>query len=195
MTWRLLVLAVIGASAPQTSVSPWSSSKGVDSRELRFTDKAGEHVVRFVLSAEKKQTLQGGRVERSRELTVTHLAGKKEVWHAKDFVTKCEFDLTLELIEGSIQVTDLDADGEPEISFLYRTACRSDVSPLTVKLLMYEGATKYALRGESRERVGEHELAGGEFKADPAFDRAPRSFVEFAGAQWKTLVVEAAGAP
>ena len=195
MNWRLLVLAVIGAAAPQPSVSSWTSSKGVDSRELRFTDKAGEHVVRFVLSAEKKRPGEGDSIERSRELTVTHAVGKKEVWRAKDFVSKCEFDLTLDVIEGSIRVTDLDDDGEPEVSFLYRTACRSDVSPLTVKLLMYEGATKYALRGESRERVGEHELVGGEFKTDPAFEQAPRSFVEFAKTQWKTLVVEAAGAP
>lgn len=195
MTWRLLVLSVIGSAAPQSSVSGWTTSKGVDSRELRFTDKSGEHVVRFVLSAVKEKQGEGDAVERSRELTVAHLAGKKEVWRAKDFVQKCEFDLTLDVVEGSLQVTDLDDDGEPEVSFIYRLACRSDVSPLTVKLLLYEGATKYALRGDSRERVGEHELVGGDFKIDPAFEQAPRPFVEFAKSQWKTLVVEPAGAP
>ncbi len=195
MTWRLLVLAVIGGAAPQSSVSGWSSTKGVDSRELRFTDKSGQHVVRFVLGAEKKKKGEGDSIERSRELVVTHSVGKKEVWRARDFVQQCEFDLSLEVLEGSIRLTDLDDDGEPEISFLYRLGCRSDVSPLTVKLLLYEGSTKYALRGESRERVGEHELAGGDFKVDPAFEQAPRPFVEFAKAQWKTLVVEAAGSP
>ena len=48
MNWRLLVLAAIGAAAPQPSVSGWTSAKGVDSRELRFTDKAGEPEVSFL---------------------------------------------------------------------------------------------------------------------------------------------------
>ncbi len=190
MTWRLLVLLAV---APQSSVSEWTSSKGVDSRELRFTDKAGPHVVRFELSAEKQKKLPDDGLERSRYLTVTHSVGKKEIFRAKDFVERCEFDLTLEVVEGSIRLTDLDDDGEPEVSFVYRSACRSDVSPLTAKLLLYEGSAKYALRGTSRERVGETEYAGGEFTVDPSFEQAPRPFIEFAKAQWKSLIVEAAG--
>lgn len=189
MISRLLVLLLSAAPAP--SVSAWSSAKGVNFRELRFTDKAGEHVVRFALSAEAKKKGPDGLTFRSRELTVTHTVGKSEVWHAKDFVEKCEFDLTLDVVEGSIRLTDLDGDGEPEVSFLYRLSCRSDVSPLTAKLLMYEGVTKYALRGETRERVGEKDFAGGDFKADPSFEQAPK-FFEFAKAQWKALIVEGA---
>jgi hypothetical protein len=181
MTWRLLV--VLLSVAPQSSVSPWKKEKGVETRELRFSD----HLVSFTLSAEKKT-----RAGRSRELTVVHTVGKKELWRARDFVDNCEFDLTLEVIEGSIKVTDLDGDEEPEVSFLYKLACRSDVSPLTAKLLFYEGTRKYALRGETRERVGEAEYAGGAFAADPSFEQAPKPFVEFVKAQWKTLIVEAA---
>ncbi len=191
MTWRLLVLLAI---APQSSVSEWSSSKGVDWRELRFTDKAGAaHVVRFELSAQKQRKVDD-LVERNRYLTVTHSAGKKQLFRAKDFVERCEFDLTLEVIEGSIRLTDLDDDGEPEVSFIYRTACRSDVSPLTAKLLLYEGSTQYALRGTTRERVGEREYVGGEFTVDPSFEQGPRPFIEFARAQWKSFIVEAASA-
>jgi hypothetical protein len=187
MTWRLLVLFL--SAAPQAALTPWTSAKGVDARELRFTDKAGEHVVRFGLSAERREKGPDDSIIRSRELVVIHTIGKKEVWRAKDFVEKCEFDLTLDVVEGSIKVTDLDDDGEAEISFLYRLSCRSDVSPLTAKLLLYEGAAKYALRGETKERVGEKEFAGGTFTPDPAFEKAPRPFLEFAKAQWNALVV------
>lgn len=187
MTWRLLVLFL--SAAPQNSVSPWSTVKGVDSRELRFSDRSGEHVVRFTLGAERKKQ-QGEAILRSRELLVTHAVGKKEVWRAKDFVEACEFDLSLEVVEGSIRLTDLDEDGEPEVSFLYRLGCRSDVSPLTAKLLLYEGGTKYALRGQSKEQVGEAEFAGGDFTADKAFGQAPKAFLEFATGQWRQLVVE-----
>lgn len=198
MTSRLLVLLLAASSpdaGPQSSVSKWTSVKGVESRELTFTGKDGQpHVVRFVLSALKQKKKDDG-FERSRELTVTHTAGGKEIWKARDFVNQCEFDLTLEVLEGSIRLTDLDGDGEPEVSFLYRLACRSDVSPLDAKLLMYEGATKYALRGTTKERVGENEFAGGEFKVDPAFEQAPKQFVEFAKAQWKSLIVDAVASP
>lgn len=193
MTWPWLVL-LLGAD-PQSSVSAWTSSKGVDSRELRFTDRAGEHVVRFSLGAEMKKNGPEEAVFRSRELTVTHSVGKKEVWRAKDFVEKCEFDLTLDVVDGSIRLTDLDADGEPEVSFLYRLSCRSDVSPHTAKLLMYEGAIKFALRGETKERVGENEFAGGDFTVDPSFTQAPKPFLDFAKAQWKALIVAAAEPP
>ncbi len=174
------------AAAPEAKIVPGTGG----SKELRFSDKAGAHSVRFTLSAERTRTKEEDVIERSRDLLVVHTVGKKEVWRAKDFVERCEFDLTLELLDGSIEVTDLDDDGEPEISFVYRLACRSDVSPRQVKLLMYEGATKYALRGDSRERVGENEFMGGEFKADAAFDQAPPKFLEFARAKWKTLVVD-----
>jgi hypothetical protein len=189
MTWRLLVLVM--AADPQSSVSKWTTTKGVESRELRFTDAGGQaHVVRFALSPKQKKTKEG--FERGSELVVTHSAGSKEVWRAKDFVERCEFDLTLEVLEGSIRLTDLDADSEPEVSFLYRLGCRSDVSSLSAKFLMYEGSTKYALRGETKERVGETEYVGGEYKLDPSFEQAPKQFVEFAKAQWKALVIEAA---
>lgn len=189
MTWRLLLLLAAG---PQISVSPWSTSKGLSSCEARFTDPAGvAHVVRFELSA-TKQKKAGELVQRSRYLTVTHSAGKKNIFRAEDFVDRCEFELTLEVIEGSIRLTDLDDDGEPEVSFIYRLACRSDVSALTAKLLMYEGSTKYALRGTTRERTSETEYEGGQFTVDPSFEQAPRPFIEFARAQWKSLIVEAA---
>lgn len=183
MTWRLLVL-LLGAG-PQSSVSKWTTVKGTDSRELRF----GDHVVRFTLSPEQKT-----KAGRSRELTVVHTAGKKEVWRAHDSVENCEFDLTLEVVGNSIRLTDLDDDGEPEVSFLYKLACRSDVSPFSAKLLLYEGSTKYAVRGQTRERVGEHEYEGGKYTLDPSFEQAPRPFLQFAQAQWKALVVQAAAA-
>lgn len=192
MLSELIVITL--AVVPAVKISPAVEGKnGARTQELRFTDKAGEHVVRFDFSAIKEKPEKGDDLgTRSQQLQITHTLGKKEVWKAKDFVNDCAFDLTLELLDGSIEVTDLDDDGEAEISFLYRLTCRSDVSPLSGKLLLYEGATKYAVRGDTRERVGEKEFVGGEYKLDPAFDAAPKPFVEFAKAKWKRLIVDAA---
>jgi len=185
MISRLLVLAL--AVAPASKLTDWVNSDAGDARTLTFKDKAGDHAVKFQISRLKSKVVDDAELK-SQQLVVVHTVGKKEVWRAKDFVEKCEFDLALDVIDDSIEVTDLDVDGEAEVSFLYRTGCRSDVSPLTVKLLMYEGTTKYALRGESRERVGEAEWAGGTYKVDVAFQKAPDMFLPFAKAKWDRLV-------
>lgn len=186
MLTPVLVLSL--CAAPEAKLTDWKPGRPGATRELRFTDTAGEHVVKFTLSDVKTKKTRDGSA-RSRDLLVTHTVGKKQVWQAKDFVQQCEFDLTLELVEGSIEVTDVDGNGQGEISFLYRLGCRSDVSPDGMKLLMYEGATKYALRGESKAQVSDTEFIGGEFQADPAFDKAPAVFSDFAQAKWKRLVI------
>lgn len=186
MLARLALLVLSAVSS--VSLMEWERMKpGGYSRDLRFTDKAGAHVVRFAFAPQRRKKTGDG-YSRSQQLLVTHTVGDKQVWQAKDFVNDCELDLELDVLEGSIEVTDLDDDGVGEVSFLYKLGCRSDVSPLTVKLLMYEGTKKYALRGESYERVGETEYAGGTFTPD--FDGAPRAFLTFAKAKWQRLVVD-----
>lgn len=185
----LLVPLLVAAppTPPAHRLGEWTEAKGVRRRDLIFTDAKGEHLVRFELSAVK--TKQGEeQEERSQELLVVHTVGKQELWRAKDFVQACAFDLSLELYEGGLSVTDLDGDGEAEVAFAYQLGCRSDVSPLSAKLLLYEGSSKYALRGESFEQVGEKEFAGGDFKADPAFGKAPPAFLEHASGLWKRVV-------
>jgi len=104
------------------------------------------------------------------------------LWRTVDFQRGCEFDLYAGFIPESIAVTDLDADGVAESSFMYLLACRSDVSPATLKLIMHEGAQKFAARGSSRPRGAEF---GGDVRLDEAFARAPRTFGEFVRAQWR----------
>ena len=183
----MLLLALAGA--PHAQLTDWARTREGQARDLRFTDKDGAHLVRFALGAKRQKKTEEG-YTRDRDLHVTHTVGTREVWKAKDFVKQCEFDLELEFLDNSIEVTDLDDDGIAVVSFLYKLGCRSDVSPLEVKLLMYEGKTKYALRGESYERVGETEYMGGTFKPD--FGDAPPAFLEFAKAKWQRLVVDLA---
>ncbi|HET6229686.1 MAG TPA: hypothetical protein VFE05_06350 [Longimicrobiaceae bacterium] len=99
----------------------------------------------------------------------------------------CDFDLTAGFEPGSLAVTDLDRDGVAETSFLYVLACRSDVSPAVLKLIMHEGAAKYAIRGTTRPKGAG---AGGEMRPDAAFRTAPAAFLAFARHQWARFVPE-----
>ena len=178
-----LVVSLLGAAPSLDGVK--RSADGT--LEARYRDAAGAHTVTFRFGKKAKKV--GDDVERTLTMDVADVAGKKTVWKAKDFVQACAFDATLEVDDASIAVTDLDGDGLAEFAFVYSLGCRSDVSPLTVKLLMYEGATKYALRGESRERVGETEWVGGTFTPDPAISGAPAAFLERAKATWNERVL------
>jgi len=112
-----------------------------------------------------------------------------QTWKIQDQVKDCPNDVTAAHLTDSLEVTDLDGDGLAETSFLYRTACRGDVSPCTQKLMMHEGATKYALRGTARIEVG-GTPQGGDYEVDPAFKAAPPAFLAEARALWEANALE-----
>lgn len=188
----LPVLILLAAAPDAVAISKRVQKAGAATITATFRDADGEHRVVFTeLPMVTKKEL------RSKRLTVVHELRKigrwTAVWDAKDFVNDCEFDVTVRLNEKSIAITDLDGNGRAELSFLYQLGCRSDVSAMTLKLLMYEGTAKYALRGQTRTKVGEEESGkaieeGGSHEIDPAFEKAPPSFLEHAKAQWARFV-------
>ena len=140
-------------------------------------------------------------------------AGKwREVWHLQDAVERCAFDTWLGPLAGATAVTDLDGDGQTETTLLYKLTCRSDVSPSALKLIMHEGAAKYALRGQmvvqydsipvsqrapanpccldtiSRQQLEApdgYELYAGRYQSEKEFAKAPPAFLRFARQQWR----------
>jgi hypothetical protein len=89
-----------------------------------------------------------------------------------------------------VRLTDLNKNGIPEIWMVYKTYCKGDVSPSTMKLIMYEGKQKYAMRGSSKVRVSVKDFAGGEYKFDKAFEASTSAIKKFAQQLWKKFVVD-----
>ena len=105
-----------------------------------WTDGEGEH--RLVLSRSESR----GDLDLYGQHFLRGVDGKwTALWQVHDFVHACEVDSTAEFF-GDIEVTDLDTDGIAETSFAYLVSCKGDISPHTLKLLMHEGKTKYAIR-------------------------------------------------
>ena len=120
------------------------------------------------------------------------------LWKLSDFIKICPFDLELAFLPNSLTITDLDQNGIAESTFLYKLACRGDVSPAQLKLIMHEGKAKYALRGETLVNIGQLEggpprKIGGKHTVDPAFNRAPKVFLNHALQQWNAFVEERFG--
>lgn len=164
---------------------------GKPERWVSWQDSKGDNLAIFS-SETKEKPLKDGEVLTSKALYVTVLSGKngkfKRVREVRELANACRFDLTNEVRETSVQVTDLDNDGIGELTFAYVTGCRSDVSPQTMKLLVLEGPDKHILRGSTRINPGDGWI-GGEFK--PEFGKkAPPSFLEHATRVWTRFVTE-----
>jgi hypothetical protein len=116
--------------------------------------------------------------------------GHALLWRTRDLVQECDVDLSVKVHPGAVAVSDLDADGIAETTFMYLMACRSDPIPAALKLIMHEGATKYAIRGTTdlTEYPG---TPPSEMNIDPAFDAAPPAVQQFAVAHWMRFRREA----
>ncbi len=107
----------------------------------------------------------------------------KKTWEVKDRIDACEVDATCEFLPNSFTITDNDRNDVGEVTFLYKLSCKGDVSPDDKKLIMYEGTTKYAIRGTTiLEYNGSKE--GGDKKIDASFSKAAKPLLNFANSQW-----------
>lgn len=146
-------------AVPEAQIPAAQRLPGKLTEAWRWMDANGENLLVVYCTAERpdvpldSQTApDNGADERQQQLAArqyVRLPGQlyTELWHLRDEVRHCSFDLDLALLPHTTTVTDLDHDGQTETTLLYVTTCRSDVAPDELKLIMHEGAAKYALRG------------------------------------------------
>jgi hypothetical protein len=163
-----------------------------------WKDNNGSNVLIITETKERKkgnQEFQSWSKELYGYQFITGSDGAKQVWKINDFIKDCEADPTLSCIKNSLSITDINNNGVAESTFLYLLACRSDVSPAGLKLLMHEGDRKYAIRGTTKIVIkGEGaNTYGGETNVDKSFDDAPDGFLKYAKEQWSKYRVEKFG--
>ena len=141
-----------------------------------WQDANGENMVLFTKKAD--------------ELFIYHYAhmGDKVKLLRKvyDFEKDCDYDLTLAFIDNSIKVTDLDDNNFGELTFAYKKACISDVSPLDLKLIMLENGNKFIIRGTtSIDKPGIK--VDGTKNVDASFNNSPEVFLSNANKIWESI--------
>lgn len=141
-----------------------------------WNDANGENIVLFT--------------QKEEELFVYHYAidadTPKLLRKIYDAEKDCEYDLTLDFVGEAIELTDLDNDNIGEITFAYKIACISDVSPVGLKLVMLENGKKFILRGSTIIKMGNDKL-GGEKTVDASFKNGPESFLSHANEIWDSV--------
>lgn len=157
----------------------------------KLTDLNGKHIIVLTETGEipSKQIIEQEDETDFKIFAYDYLFDKNDNkyklnWKIQDFISNCEFDLMMGFVKNTFKITDLNKNGIAEIWTMYSMTCTSDVSPSEMKIIMYEGKQKFALRGNSIVNPGTEKI-GGDYKLDKSLSKAPKEIKEFALKMWK----------
>lgn len=175
--------------------------EGFVKNAVRWKDKLGDNIVittetgHYVSEKFKHEAEDSSDAELFAYHFIISGNETKQTWKVYDFISDCPVDLTASFVKNTFNVTDLNNNGIAETWLMYKTVCHGDVSPSDMKIIMYEGDQKYAMRGENKVQIGTYEngkpqFLGGEFKWDENFKKAPKAFKDYATKLWDKNLME-----
>lgn len=133
----------------QDQLPPFVDFIGENSDTLTWTDNQGVHLLLLeqshALSNEEERTI-------SKTIRATHWLVKggqhKKTWSFEDGVKDCPLDVEAKFLTAP-RFTDLDKDGIYEVWFMVQKACKGDISPSEVLVIMVDKENKtYRLEAE-----------------------------------------------
>lgn len=155
-----------------------------------WRDATGDNLLLLTRTEEMDTIVDESRM-RQREIYGYHYVRDGDryrlLWRTNDFVRECDLDIALSYAPGSLQVTDVDGDGTAETSYVYDQACMGGLDPATVKLILHEGATKYAIRGSADLRDIGPTYPAPEMRPDAALVSQPLLYAH-AEREWNRFI-------
>lgn len=109
----------------------------------------------------------------------------KQVWRIYDYVSDCNLDIKAGFVPKAATHTDLNKNGIPEIWVVYQLQCTGDISPPEMKIIMYEGNKKHAMRGLCTGIEGNTVFEKGYYEFDSPFKAAAPVVKDFAKKLWQ----------
>ena len=179
----------------ETDLARLPEVKGKLVKALRYQDASGENLILLTRTEEMfrrvgEERYLGGSREIFAYRFLMQGSSAEQQWRVRDYVLDCRYEVEIEFILKGLQVSDLDKNGLAEVWLPYRLACRAEQAPGTMKIIMYEGGQKYAVRGQTKVQYPNSAYAGGDYVMDKALTEAPPRFREFAAELWAKLVHE-----
>lgn len=168
--------------------------RGTIVEALKWTDSLGENILiqtvtgQFFWKDYDKDSTEYMLQDKSELYAYLFIKKKGEntfnrIWKVYDYNECFGVDWFTGFIPKATTITDIDNDGISEISMPYVLICRGGMDPGTMKIIMYEGNTKYALRGSTMLFCkGDHPY-GGEYKSSDNL-RNEKTFNEFLIRRW-----------
>ncbi|USL95365.1 hypothetical protein D1J36_008785 [Riemerella anatipestifer] len=173
------------------------SFEGKVKEVVRVEDLQGEHIILLTETGivPSKKVVNADYEKEAKIFVYDYLYDKNENkyklnWKVQDFILNCEFDLSMNFVKDTFKITDLNHNGIAEIWTMYSMLCTSDISPDVMKIIMYEGKQKYALRGHATLMAGEDKLEEGEYQFDENLSKAPKEIKDFALKMWRNNSIQ-----
>lgn len=174
--------------------------KGEFSGMVSYTDKQGSNIV-FAVKREYTKSVDifndGNYVEFAKaNFQIINYSINDSImikkWVVIDSVDGGQWDANAEIIKNTLQVTDLDNDSVAEIWFAYKIGSRSDLNPITMNLIMFEGNNKYYIKGNTMLDMGNGVYYGGDnnINSDKSFKNCDLRFKSFALKLWDDNALE-----
>ena len=161
---------------------------------VRWTDKLGDNIVITTETGESINKTAPSDDYRDAALYAYHYIVTKDsinlTWKVYDFIKACPLDIEANFVKNTFQVTDLNNDGVAEVWLMYKTICHGDISPCNMKIIMYQGTQKYAMRGQNKVQASDKAFYGGDYKFDNAFINGPTIFMNFAIKLWDKNIMQ-----
>jgi hypothetical protein len=182
------------AKLDKNSIPKSIQYKGNIVEAVRWTDNTGDNIV--ILTATDKTQSKNAPDDSYSDgaLYAYHYLvsgdSTKLTWKVYDYVKECPVDMFLYFLDKTFAVTDLNKDGKAEVWIMYKVSCQGDVSPIPMKIIMYQDNKKFAVRGTTKVKVSATDYMGGEYSFDEAFKNAPAEFRQYAEKLWKEHKVE-----
>ncbi len=193
--FSLLALLYTGANAQQVThlkkaaVPAAMKYHGPFTDAIRYQDKEGTHVVIITQDVTAQPADDDESVYTGILHAWSYLQSGNSVqlsWQLNDNAGPCGGDVDVKFRPGSLSVTDLDHNGLAEVWLVYRVSCHGFQTPSPMKVIMHEGAQKYAMRGTTKLKlkVTPVQYKGGDYVFDEVFNAAPQTFRDYAKGLW-----------
>ena len=179
------------------ALSRYPGLQGKIVKQIPFSDATGNYVVVFTYKYYEKDDPYFSDPEyilRNKEMFVYmykfNWGNTVKVWRIYDYNKNCDDINSCILRLKDVRITDVDKNGQAEIWITYAMHYGSDVSPSTMKIIMYEGNKKHAMRGCDKVCWETSDCYyGGNYKADAAMRENP-VFARYAKQLWEKMAIK-----
>ena len=162
-------------------------------RRVHFRDRHGEGLLVLERSDETHEDADSGDVLDVAVLTAQLHArldprgAWSKQWQRQIRQPCAGLDLEAGWFLEHVGVTDLDGDGQAEITLASHTFCGGGIDPHQLHISLIDGGTGYGIEGETRVSLPGEEPFGGEHHGSANLATAPAAFVQHLEALWSTL--------
>ncbi|QEI04507.1 hypothetical protein FXN63_00675 [Pigmentiphaga aceris] len=142
----------------------------VEARQV--LDISGRHILTLTRIEGPSREMPDPKRNERFDLLVTYYeetpTGWQPAWTIKDGVDCPGLDGAAQFLSKGVTVTDLDRNGMAEVTVPYATFCGGGVDPAVLKVILRQGETKLALRGETELQFPGQPSMGGKNTPDKA---------------------------